>query len=265
MRIVNELALKQLWGWSKLVSPDVLRRIPVDLERLGEFWGVHSVIERELDVAGMVRRLTNGQFVVLLRKDDVPGRKRFSWAHELGHILMANHDSPEIGCQKFGKFNKALERSCDVIATEILMPRGTFGTEAQSLGWRLKSALPLSATFDVTVQAATRRLVELIDEPAFFSVWRPQLDRKLKFSWAVPNDLGKPYRPEVRWQTNPQALWPIYEASSHKDVIDGGCKVLMKVNGETLYKEVQTEALSVGRGNHQSLLGLHYLTRPTVH
>ena len=264
MPTLIELAITRLADWLTLVPSDVIHKVPADLERLGCFWGVYQVIERDLDVPGMVRRLSDGRSVVFLKKDDVSGRKRFSWAHELGHILMADHESPEIGCQKFGRFNRSLERSCNIIATEILMPRHHFVAEAHRLGWSLRSAQPLAATFQVTTQAAARRLVELMDEPALFSVWSPQLGatfQSFKYSWGVASSSGRRLHPQVKWQTGPEAMSPVYQACHSNRVVTGTSKVLLKVDRDNLYKWVETEAMSVGRGNHQSLFALHYLTR----
>ena len=250
--------------WSDKVPSDVLSERPVNLKTLGSYWGVKAVIERQLDVGGLLYRHDADRSTIFLKQDDVLGRRRFSWAHELGHIVMANRASPQVACRKVNNNNRALERCCDLIATEILMPQDSFMEVTDQSCWSLRAVRSLASTFQVTVQAAARRLLELIDEPALISVWRPQSElplRSVKYSWAIPNTLGKSFRPEVRWQTNPVALWPIYEASSNRTVVEGACKVLMKVQGETLYKWVHTEALAVGRGDKQTLLGFHYLSR----
>lgn len=264
MQSIERKALSALSEWLQLVPTEVVMNPPIDLKILGSYWGVKAIVERELDVAGLLYRMDKRSSMIFLNEKDILGRKRFSWAHELGHIVMAMHDSPQVDCRKSLKHDRDLERSCDVIATQILMPKDLFVTAANQLGWSLVAVRQLASTFQVTIQAAARRLLELYDEPVFMAVWRPQTDPALhgfKYSWGIANPSGKPFRPQVKWQTGPEVMSPIYQAAHSAAVITGRSKVLLRVNGESLYKWVTTEAMSVGRGNKQSLLGLHYLTQ----
>ena len=248
----------------RFVPPEVLAAVPTDLDAIGKCWGVERVIERQLSVAGMVHRFENGKSVVFLKKDDVPGRRRFSWAHELGHIVMAGHTSPGTSCRTIGQRDIALERSCDVIATELLMPEQKFIAECNRVGWTLCAVRTLAGTFQVTMQATASRLVELMMEPALMSVWRVIPDKplaQLKHSWSIPNQDGRRWKPQVLWRTGPAYMAPLYQSISETKVVSGYSRVLMRRSGVSRYQSVQTEALAVGRGNHRTVIAIHYLSR----
>ena len=264
MSNLEKLALAQLSRWTQSVPSDLRATLPIDLNALGSYWGVNQVIERQLDVAGMLYRLDQNRSVVFLKEDDIPSRQRFSWAHELAHIVMADETSPQVACRATGKLNSSLETCCNIIAAEILMPRSVFSESADQLGWSLDAVRGLAHTFQVSFQAAARRLAELFEEALLFSVWRLKAGQplhQLKYSWAMPNAEGKKRRPQVHWQTDSRAMAALYRAISGRGVVSGISKVLMKVDGESRYNWVQTEAMAVGRGDKCSVFGFHYLAR----
>jgi Zn-dependent peptidase ImmA (M78 family) len=62
-------------------------QVPVDLDRVGKRLQVVSVEERGITPEGYVERAEEG-FRVVIRADRPATRKRFSWAHELGHLIL---------------------------------------------------------------------------------------------------------------------------------------------------------------------------------
>ena len=264
---LEDLALDQFRVQCQSIPKEILSTQPTDLEVLGRWFGVERVIERKLDVAGLIHRFENQKSVIFLNEDDAPGRRRFSWAHELGHLVLASKARPVTACRTPGQRDAALERSCDVIATEILMPRELFCAEVDGTGWSLRSIRSLANAFQVTVQAAARRLTELIDEPALMSIWRPnghQALTRLKYSWSIPNTSGKRWSPQVRWQTGPDYMLPLYQSLVDNRMALGRTRVLMKQHGESRYRWVQTEAIAIGRAEHRTILAIHYLSRDRV-
>ena len=246
------------------VPADILDVVPTNLDAIGKHWGVERVIHRRLNVSGIVHRFDSGKSVVLLNEDDVPGRQRFSWAHELGHIVMAGHTSPGMACRTFGQKDAALERCCDVIAAELLMPQSKFAVEADRVGWSLRSVRSLANAFQVTTQATVRRLVELMREPALMSVWRVRPDKpltQLKYSWSIPNLSAKGWKPQVQWQTGPDYMAPLYRSLADMGVVSGDSRLLIRQSGESRYRWVQTESMAVGRGDHRTVIAIHYLSR----
>lgn len=255
--------LLKLSEWSQLIPRIILEKAPIDLEAVGSYWGVKKIIKRDLGAAGLLYRLDKDRSVVLLKNDDSPGRQRFSWAHELGHIVMAGGNMPRVSCRKSNPINKALERSCEVIAAEILMPRHLFCSAANQYGWTLGAVAQLAQHFQVSVQATALRLHELATEPLLISAWRVESTPllRLRLKWSRPNDLGKALKANVRWNNGRDALPPLYQAFKDKGVALGPSKVLMSLDGESKYRWVATEGLGVGKGANRTVLGFHYLMR----
>jgi hypothetical protein len=237
--------------------------MPVDLESLGSYWGVQKIVKRELDIAGLLYRLHGNRSVVFVKETDSLGRQRFSCAHEFGHIIMAGNEFGQFSCRKANQIDRTLERCCDIIATEILMPRRLFCSAADQYGWTLRAVRDLAHHFQVSISSAAIRLLELAREPILMSAWRadstPLL--KLKLRWSRPNDLAKTLKPDVRWKAGPDALPTVYQAFEATCFKSGSSRVLVRSKGESIYRTVLTEALGIGSGRERTVFGFHYLLR----
>ncbi|WES64098.1 ImmA/IrrE family metallo-endopeptidase [Microbacter sp. GSS18] len=95
-------------------------------------------------------------------------RRRFSVAHEIGHILLfsAVADQPTLVRQLRGKATFAdVERLCNLGAAHVLMPTGVVAETLRTLlpptG---KSVEALATRFRVSLEAAARRIVEVSPE-----------------------------------------------------------------------------------------------------
>jgi IrrE N-terminal-like domain len=100
----------------RLVRPGSL---PVDLESVAESMGVKSIREYQSLVDG--RLLTGpGGTVVEVSSLQAPARKRFTIAHELGHLWLARHYTTS-GLTALDW--RAEERFCNEFAAALLMPR----------------------------------------------------------------------------------------------------------------------------------------------
>ena len=263
MNKLQKTALSQLSKWLEQFPTQALSEFPIDLETLCSQWGVDQVVRRQLDVSGLLRRLESGRFVIFVNENDPQGRQRFSLAHELGHIIMPQSEGLRAYCRDNKQRDRDLERSCDIIAAELLMPRQIFCIAAAELGWGLKAVRKLASLFQVSVIAAAIRLFELSPEPLLISSWSSNqgaLDN-LKLNWSRPNALARQLKPEIRWKTEPANLRPLYQAHAVGGLIAGDTKILMKVDGESKYHSVSTEGLKVGGSVRGSVLGFHYLTR----
>ena len=174
---------------------------------------------------------------------------------------MADQIVPQVSCRKGAKVDKDLERSCDVIATELLMPRELFSQAADGIGWTLDSVRQLSRQFQVTIQAAALRLFELTTQPLVISVWQTRKDPMLglRSKWSRTNHLGKSLKPSVSWKSGAEAIQPIYEAFQAQGIATGSCQVLLTRNGSRNYRSVPSEAIGVGRGTGRTVIGFHYL------
>ena len=88
------------------------------LEGVARKLGVHEIIEERLPFEGGLFRATEGRLVVKLNSHSSFARKRFTLAHEIGHLILGTIPGLRGGCRS----NAALERACDFIAAELVMP-----------------------------------------------------------------------------------------------------------------------------------------------
>ncbi len=262
---------------------------PVNLEEIGNAWGVKKVLRRPLEtggfhnqfgtrrgsgevagrrlcVSGLLVDLDDEGFAVVLNENEPLVRQRFTWAHELGHIVMADHETIGISQVKPGEVDRELERCCDAIAAELLMPNEQFCSAAARVGWKLSEVGGLARQFQVSVESAAIRLQNLLDEPVVMSLWhaskRPMavVDQR----WARPNKMALELKPHMRWENNPEVMSPIFEGWHSSKVATGHCRMLVKSSKDSTsrsYKWVPTEAFGIGQGKTRRVIGFHYLAR----
>lgn len=144
---------------------------PVDVEFIVEFildYGLHLGASLPAGVLGS----TDGHAKVVYISDDIPneGRRRFTIAHEIGHIrmhvttLVARDEQPTLFDRQQGPHqDDSMEWQADYFASALLMPRRLlvkhFGETA-----RLGSAIEpteVADLFGVSRQAASIRLEDV--------------------------------------------------------------------------------------------------------
>ncbi|GJM36847.1 MAG: hypothetical protein DHS20C19_02140 [Acidimicrobiales bacterium] len=96
--------------------------VPLDLALLSEKVGIGVVREMEIPELGRVSYSSATPTITLRRSLSLP-RKRFTWAHEIGHVLLDGpYDAYRSGSHS-GTLAQAKERDCDRLAAALLMPR----------------------------------------------------------------------------------------------------------------------------------------------
>lgn len=134
---------------------------PTDLEGLGRALQVIRFEEEPLPISGELRREPDG-LVVVYSSFLSPARRRFTIAHEIAHAIF---ESTGPKCPRSGK---ELERLCDMLATELLMPRRLFLCEAgrgDDLSW--DKIDQLSHIFRTSLSATSLRCAELLGVTIF--------------------------------------------------------------------------------------------------
>jgi hypothetical protein len=177
----------------RLLVSDLLSRSsetmpPFNLDLLARLAGATSVEVSELDVDGdLVERA--GDLVVRVNASAPLGRRRFTTAHEIAHLLLLTLIDVPTRRMVCGE-DRHLERLCDVGATELLMParfvRQFFDENPQ----HVESIIKLARQFEVSLHAAGLRVIELIpwcrglalmqrapDGNGFDCMWSAGLDR----------------------------------------------------------------------------------------
>src|SRR6266851_9626641 len=69
------------------------------LELLAQKLGVESIIEDRLPFEGGVFRQPNGKLLIKLNASSSFARKRFTLAHEVGHLLLGDMSGRRMACQ----------------------------------------------------------------------------------------------------------------------------------------------------------------------
>lgn len=135
---------------------EVIPHPPTDLKALGRCLGVLRFEAEASPFSGELRRETDG-FSVVYSTFLSPARRRFTIAHELAHALF---ESTGPNCPRVGK---ELERLCDMIATEFLMPRHLFLQESGgAVGVTWRKVDELSHLFRTSLAATSLRCAELL-------------------------------------------------------------------------------------------------------
>jgi IrrE N-terminal-like domain len=126
---------------------------PTDLDALCAKVGVSACASADLMGAGALVNEGAGPKIIYASDLGLP-RRRFTIAHELGHLFIENVSPPRASA------SKELERLCDMFATEILLPRPEFLPTVS--GEFHLSALPnVARAFQVSLTTAALRLAEL--------------------------------------------------------------------------------------------------------
>ena len=237
---------------------------PVDLHELGGQLGVVEVEWKELTVDGMVLPKADGYKIIL---NPNRARSRFSWAHELGHVII---QSGELASPQFrgrSASQKEIENLCDKLAAEILMPRDAFRHSMEEVGCRISSIPRLARTFDTSVQSTAIRFVEFLDTPAVLTVWKPSSNDPLRLqrAWSFQNQVCRPYRygiPKGDRAKNVEVNGPYLALSRSGPVstVEALFVTSRRRGAETnKWARFPSESMAIGSGQYRYVLSLSYV------
>jgi Zn-dependent peptidase ImmA (M78 family) len=135
-----------------------VRRFPVNgdsLESLAKKLGVAEIMQARLPCDGAISTDGNARVSIILNSLSPPSRQRFTLAHEIGHLMLWGFVRKDTKCGA----DRELERTCDAIAAELLLPSERVASYARGLGGPSPYNLKLVAQrFGVSLQAAAVRL-----------------------------------------------------------------------------------------------------------
>ena len=177
-RLIDELGIRELLNAC----------VPVSVESIAETLGVESVQRADLSVAGILMP-TENSFRILVNKNEHWVRQRFSCAHEIAHVLLDPKRTPALR-QEVPEAPTALEKHCDKLAAQILMPDPTFSRYAKSDVCSIHSVVKLARTFHTSIKATTIRLMDVIEEPSiaiFSAMAAGKTGPQLRVQWNYQN------------------------------------------------------------------------------
>jgi len=125
------------------------------LHALARKLGVTRIIEQRLPFEGGLFQLPDGELVIKLNSESSFVRKRFTLAHEIAHLLLNTVPAH----RSTSRTDEALERTCDLIAAELLMPSAEVSDFARGLGPPSPEKLRgIASKYAVSMQAAALRV-----------------------------------------------------------------------------------------------------------
>lgn len=130
---------------------------PVEVFDLARRVGAKTVDEESLFEDGRVEdghRTT----LILLRTNVRAERRRFTLAHELGHLVLAEPEVLKLAREALGVEQFDIERMCNVFAAELLMPRRWVIEQFAERQERLCVIDDLAQSASVSVSAAATQL-----------------------------------------------------------------------------------------------------------
>lgn len=161
---------------------------PVDVLALAYEIGVDSVATADLVEDGNVRHDSSGTHI-LVSSHINRARRRFTLAHELGHILLAEPGQSLIA-KRHLPVRSDEERLCDEIAAAILMPRAWISANFTGRTRTLASARELAEAAITSLAASVVRLNQVLRWRRAFLRWRWRADRwRLVAAAGVPPGL----------------------------------------------------------------------------
>lgn len=169
------------------------RRCDESLEDLARKYGVSRIIQERMAYEGGLFKLAGGELVIKLNSDSSFVRKRFTLAHELGHLLLETIPA----YRSSNRTDAALERTCDMIAAELLMPGGEVTQFVRSGGPPSPVKLRDTATkYGVSIQTAAIRIRGLRLWNCSIAMW--DCSPNVRTLWSVgPKKLAS-FRPTLK-------------------------------------------------------------------
>lgn len=101
-------------------------------------------------------------------------RRRFTFAHELGHFMCHRElrDKFEDSEESLNDFHDEIETEANVFASWLLMPANLLRSEFQRAVWETETLRAIGNRFECSLQASALRYVKLCSKPVAFVVSR---------------------------------------------------------------------------------------------
>ena len=161
-----------------------LHRLRCDLERFCQLRGI-DIKRAPLQNRHGSLVTDSGGHVIVLNSGDGGAKQRFTLAHEIAHFVLGT-SSPTPAWRGESDTEPravAVERECDALAAEILMPTPNFARLIAG-DWPTISGLStLAADFDVSLESCALRFAELTQAQCQIAKWVPD-GSDLRCAWA---------------------------------------------------------------------------------
>ena len=158
-----------------LIKDHRIENAPIDIEKIAEHYAEIRSEELEDDnMSGMLYRHSENKNIIGINSRHPESRRRFTLAHELGHLLLHKNDEILIDGNLHTAFAFRNQKSKEGIdekeieanffAASILMPESLLKKDAKSVAMTSDAEdaiILLADLYNVSVQAMTIRLTKL--------------------------------------------------------------------------------------------------------
>jgi hypothetical protein len=170
---------------------------PVALSALADALGVAEIRPSSMIEDGRLEQRA-GRTVIFLREQTGPRRRRFTLAHELGHLVLAEPGQDFIAHRREVRFDSE-ERFCNQFAAALLLPRLWVESEFADAPVHLWVARRMAAQAETSLSAALVRLREVLGWKASMLHWR-----RIAGQWRLVSTAGLPRADHNRVTTTAQ-------------------------------------------------------------
>jgi len=164
---------------------------PLDVDLVAKRCGI-AVHEDEFDSFLGLWLHIGSREGILLDSRQIPRRRRFTLAHELGHSCIPSHrKSTNLKCidadVNEADIDRGIETEANTFAAELLAPKKLVATMLKTGALGLAKADEISTRFDISLTSAARRVVEHSGQPTALV-----LAKRGRVSWCLRRH-GFPY------------------------------------------------------------------------
>jgi hypothetical protein len=161
---------------------------PIDVDLVARRLGVVEITDALLVEDGRLER-EGAQTRILIRRGVRTGRRRFTVAHELAHLLLAE-DTGDLVARRARLAVDGEERFCDQFAAALLLPRDWLRSRYEGKPRRLAVVRDVVTRADSSMAAAVIRLDEVLGWNRSLLRWRADQGRwRLVAGAGVPPNL----------------------------------------------------------------------------
>ena len=155
---------------------------PIDVEALADALGVDEVVSADLVEDGRLER-TDGTTRIVVRRGVSTQRRRFTIAHELGHLIL-NSPSSDVVATRHVIGEDREERFCEDFAAALLLPTGWIRPLAINRPRSLHTLRVIAGRSNTSLAAACVRLNEVAGWRRTLLHWS-RVNERWAFDWAA--------------------------------------------------------------------------------
>ena len=218
---------------AKQLAADIRSRHPIDprfalpMERVAEGEGVRVTYHRML-LEGALSRTDDGH-IIRVRIDSTPNRRRFTVAHELGHLVVERLGLAKLPARtEFHRTqsHNAEERFCDAFAAYLLVPGEAIADICNWGTLTIPKLLERSSNIGASVETLAWRLVEELPGDGgvlwFRYMGKPNdvNNRRLRLDWGVFPHRKQVFLPKYAAVDSGSALQSAFASQAFQSITD---------------------------------------------